>query len=205
MPLSYAADDLVKARIKWPQEPTEANEAVLQAIIGAVDGCIEWWIGCAVGPSNDTSITLDGRDAKADGHMLMVPAGIRSLTSLTVDGSAINTSDVYLRPAAHLRLPGWPPREIWLEGSRFSNGFGDVVATASLGFAAIPAELAMQAEIAVAKAWYARENGQREITGTDQNGNPIVSRFFSWEARDILNDYRDRIGIKKTAVSVVLN
>jgi hypothetical protein len=199
MTLEYASVDAVKARANFLPGASQADIDLLTKIVGQVNDYIEFFIGCPVGPSTETTFTLDGRDAKAGGKMLRIPAGIRSLTTLTVDTSPV--TPFYLRPK--FPLSGWPYQEIWLDEGRFTDGFDNVAGSgAVLGFAAIPANLSEIAEVTSVRAWFNKTAGQKDQTGSDANGNPMVSRYISARDRETLNEYCDRIGIKKRAMSV---
>ena len=56
-------------------------------------------------------------------------------------------------------------------------------ATATAGWTAIPDDITDVALTAATRAWFARQSGQQDIVGSDENGAPLVSRFFS--ARDL--------------------
>lgn len=118
--------------------------------------------------------------------------GIRAITALELayyTGAAytsIATTEAFLRqrvgmtgPYERLEFTDLPTAGF----SCFPRGFSTVKITATAGWAAIPDDITDVALTAATRAWFARQNGQQDIVGSDENGAPLVSRFFS--ARDL--------------------
>lgn len=185
----YASVDGVKRRLRWTEESDDPEEELLLQIIGEMNGWMEnpAALGCAVAPSSLTELTLDGRDARADGRMLFVRIGIVELSDVQVNGQSI--TDWYLRPLEQDRRPGWPAQQVWRNGG-WPRGFGNITLFGSFGFPAIPLDLVELAETTVVRAWFAARAGQRDISGTDETGQPLVSRYVALRDRDTLREYR---------------
>lgn len=208
MALEYAAVDAVKSRIEltgdqqldWTDEETD----FLQRSCDQINPWIERKIDVAAGPIDDTTLTLDGLSSRKGGRMMFVRIGIRELTQLEVapytgaDFVIIPSSDCFLRPlpteSAH---PDIPPQQLWLSDfvngsySRFPSGFANVRLTGAFGPAEMLADVVEIAEIAVAKAWFARRAGQEDMTGSDGNGRPMVSRWVAGRDLNTLDKIRN--------------
>lgn len=197
MALEYATEAGVKARLRWEEESDDnESESLLTQLRGQVNAWMEGpsALGSAVGPSPLTEMTLDGRDARADGKMLFVRIGIIELDRIEING--VETSGWYLRPLEQDRRPGWPAQQIW-----YPNGWPDGFANirlfgveesdaVSFGFPEIPADLAEVAENTAVRAWRNVPAGQRDLSGNDEQGQPLVSRYVSAKDRDTLREYR---------------
>jgi hypothetical protein len=111
--------------------------------------------------------------------------GIAELAIATQTGGSytvLAATDYFSRPLPQSRDPGWPATRIELSdvGSYwyFPVGYSTVRAKLVLGWPAIPDDIIAVAEVAVVRAWHARQSGQTDIVGTDETGAPIVSRYI---------------------------
>ncbi|TAL46540.1 MAG: hypothetical protein EPN91_00020 [Salinibacterium sp.] len=227
MTLEYATFEGVTARLGWDPESEDESaesessesvddiaedkdEALLRTMIGQQNAWMEtrWALGGPVGPSDLTSLTLDGRDARSDRKMMFVRIGMRDIARVTVDGRDID--DWVLRPLEHDRLPGWPALQIWRKHGIFTYDWGNVVLYASdesdseggFGFAAIPEDLTDVAETTIVRAWHSKRAGQQDMSGNTTNGQPMVSRYVSERDRETLRGYRDRLSLTRGFASV---
>lgn len=175
------------------------SDVVLQSLVDAANDWIERYLGRAVAPLTDTTISLDGSLAADDGRRLLCPFGIRSLATVEVatqTGGAyavVPSTDYYLRPATWNRQAGAPATEIVLSeqsGHRFWPGLDTVRLTGQFGWAAVPADLAEVATTLAVRLWHARQTGQADLVGTDETGAPLVSRHLSRRDYETLNSYR---------------
>ena len=179
--LSYATKANVKVRLNIGTADT-TDDDLLDTLCGQVNGWLEDEMGRQVGPIASATYTFDG-----DGSdVLYVPMGIRTITELTIadstGGTPVAETNYVTLPRSQDRRPGWPAFYIQLtdlSAVRFYRAYGNVAVTMTAGWDAIPDSLVEVAEVAVVRAWHARLSGQTDITGTDETGNPIVSRFIS--------------------------
>src|SRR3990167_2112283 len=188
---SYATRAGVKARYGF----TDAvDDPFIDILCNQVNGFIENRVGRAIAPLAGTGPWLfDGRDALENGRLLIVEQGIRSITTLRVqphtggDWSSIPSTDYFILPPVQKRQPGWPGFELWMTDiptsgnpyPYFPVGIANVELTGLLGWAVIPDELRDVAETLVVRMYQARKTGQSDVVGTDELGNPMISRLLS--------------------------
>lgn len=183
---AYATLANVKARLGIVDA---ADDALLASLCDDINQWIETTTGRVLAPFTYTSELFDGDGSR----VLILPRGIRTLTSLDLapyTGAPYVPAvlaDVFLRPVPSERHPGWPASELWMSdvpsaGNTypfFPRGFATVRLSGAGGPAAIFDDVAELANVAVVKAWHARQSGQTDIVGTDETGAPLVSRFVS--------------------------
>lgn len=190
---SYATAATLKARIGIGDT---ADDTVLGAVCDQVNQYIETKTGRVLAPVASTTFLIDIEEACTRFHF---PRGIRAITALAVGDhtgasrTALASTDYFLRPSAHDRLPGWPATWVHLSdfASRryFPRGFEVVSMTATTGWDAIPDDIAEVALVAAARAWHAVQSGQADLVGTDEMGQVLVSRFFSPRDLETLRTY----------------
>lgn len=189
---TYATATLVKARLNITDT---TDDTVLGVVCDQVNQYVETKTGRVLAPVGSATFLIDG-----DGcDRFYFANGIRAVSALSVGDytnsgrTALATTDYFLRPSTHERLPGWPATWVILSdlGSRrtFPRGFETISMTATTGFAAIPDDVTEVACVAAARAWHAVQNGQADIVGTDEMGRVLVSRFFSPRDLETLRRY----------------
>lgn len=184
------------------------DDALLQTICDQVNGYIESVAHRVLAPLGTQTYLFDGFYNLEGRRLLLVPRGVLTVTQVQVaayTGAPFTTTplgDIFLRPPVQEREPGWPATEIWFtdipstanQYPYFPQGFNTVSVSGTWGFAAIPDEITDLALTMAVRAWHARQTGQADIVGNDENGAPIVSRFVS---------NRDRLTLLRYAVKTV--
>lgn len=170
---------------------TDTNNAVINGHVAAANQYLNGEIGAFIGPSADTSRIFDGHDAMVDWRRLYIPGGIRTATAMSVGSgtgatqTAAATADWYLGPRAWEKPGNAPYAYIQFydrttgNWSAFPDGYANVTVTGSFGWSAVPADLEELATRLAVKMFQARQSGQRDIVGTDEMGQPVVSRFLT--------------------------
>lgn len=203
MPYPYATTAAVKARLGITNT---THDSLLSGMCEAVNALVESIAQRALGSSTVTAEKLDGWDTLEGGRVIVYPRGVRSISSLEVaayTGSTyvtVPSTDYFLRPTANLRTPGWPAFEIWMTDipaaanslPTFEGGFDTIRMTADIGWAQMPVDVREVAEVTVVRAWQARQAGQTDEAGTDENGTVTVSRHLSARDMQTLMRYRWR-------------
>lgn len=165
-------------------------------ICRAVSEWIEHATGRAFGPLPDTTLVLDGDDALDPRHLL-VPQGIRALTSLEVAPTTggtfelVPTTEWFLRPVSP--EPGWPRTEVVLadvSGHRFAAGQGTVRLTGSFGWEAPPEDIRGLALTLAVAMWRDRAAGGADGVTVGEDGSRTISRLLSSRDRETLLRYR---------------
>jgi hypothetical protein len=114
--------------------------------------------------------------------------GARAVTLVEVAPATAGTfetiasTDYFLRS----RAPGAGPYRYLVLGdvvagtySTWPEGMANVRVTMTAGWAAIPDDVTQLALAVVQRAWNARQSGYQNIDGLDENGRPVVARFFA--------------------------
>lgn len=188
----YATKDNVKVRLNIGTADT-TDDALLTTIVGQVNDWIEDEVGRPIGPLTAQTYTFDGDGSDC----LYIRNGIRTITTLSIapvtgDAKVAETNFVLL-PRTQDRRSGWPAFEVKLTDLsvvRFYQGYSNVEIVGDFGWAAIPPDLTEVAEVACVRAWHARQTGQTDIVGTDETGNPVVSRFVSGKDMKTIRRYK---------------
>lgn len=192
----------VKARLGLGADTDD--DALLQTFVNQTNMTIWRRIGCEIGPSQDTVRYFDGYSRSRDGYGIFIRDGVRTLTEIATasqtggDWSVVDPDDVIYRPFSQDREPGWPAQYLFFNDVSayvYPEGHGNIRLTgsagAAFGFAAIPDDLKDVAETTCVRAWLAKRSGQVDLTGVDENNQPIISRFISQHHYAILKFYRD--------------
>jgi hypothetical protein len=189
---TYATAALLKARTGISDT---TDDTLLGTICDQVNQYIETRTRRVLAPVGSATYLLDGTGCE----YFEFPRGIRAISALSIGDVtggtriALASTEYFLRPLEHDRLPGWPAMRVVLSdvGTRRSipRGFEIISMTATTGWAAIPDDVTEMALVAATKAWHAREAGQADIVGTDEMGRPLVSRFFSPRDMETLRTY----------------
>jgi hypothetical protein len=187
---AYATAALLKSRLGVTDT---TDDTALGTICDQVNAYIESPAACGrvLAPIASAAIKLDGDGTR----ILHYPKGIRAVSLLEVanyTGAAYQTiaaGDYFLRPGPADLMPGWPFTRIVLSDhpagshSIFPAGLDTVRMTATTGWNVIPDEITDIALTSATRAWHSVQTGQTDIVGTNEMGQPLVSRFFS--ARDL--------------------
>lgn len=199
---TYATVANVKKRLASSDSYSSDDDAVLATLCAGINGWIELKAQRVLGPIEDATYVFDASDWTEDGTVLPIRHGIRSVTSLklaTASGATLQLvpADEYeLLPRSQNRQFGYPATRLHLhnEGgtspiARVYAGRGVTELIGDFGWETVPSEIQELAETAVVRAWHGRQAGQSDIIGSDETGEPIVSRFVSARDREILKAY----------------
>lgn len=203
MPLPYATPARVKSRLGIASSD---KDTLLTAMCEEINAYIESVTRRAIGSSSVTNQLIDGHGIHIQdgGYVIDYPHGIRSVDTLearlTTDGtySTIPATDYFLRPEDAYRTPGWPAFSIHLTDLPSAGNsvpfiqpaFGAIRLTGDVGWAEMPADLRGSAEVAVSRAFAARQAGYGDDVGPDELGEITVSRFLSSHDWRIIKRYR---------------
>jgi hypothetical protein len=132
----------------------------------------------------------DGSDAGSDGvydtgRILVEPRGVAYLTALEIapytraEFASIPLTDIWLRPVASERQPGWPATELHMTNvpspsnpyPSFMPGYGNIRIWGQLGWPAVPTDVAGVAERAVVGLWQMRAGGGAYGVGPAPGGD----------------------------------
>lgn len=190
---AYATAALMKSRLGITDT---TDDTLIGTICDQVNAYIEYKTQRVLAPIASATYLYDGDDSRD--LYLPLPAnaspigGIRAISQLELAAytgatyTTVDTSQYFLRqpflntgPFERLLFTDMPTGAF----DRFPRGYATVRITATAGWAAIPDEITDVALTAATRAWFARESGQVDIVGSDEQGKPLVSRFFS--SRDI--------------------
>jgi len=208
VPDTYADLSRIKRRLRGSADTeTDADDDILSDFIDTAQSFMLANIGMFLGPTTETVILLDGRDAIADRTRLYVPYGIQTLTSVEVQASTgaswdtVTAADLVSLPRAHEPRvdPNQPTTMLMFKDvvagnyARFPVGVANVRITGTLGWSAPPQKLGEIADTLVVRMFQARMTGQRDFVGADDEGNPIISRFLSGDDYRYLRTFRHEI------------
>lgn len=186
---AYATTALVKARLFAAGVTDTADDTLIGTIADQVNQFIEspQGTGRILAPITSATYLMDGNGLTR----LFFPRGLRAVTEVAVGDytgdtrDVLATTDYFLRPLAHERKPGWPAEWLALSDEPagdhrvFHAGFETVSITGTSGWAAIPDDIIDVAVTTAVRAWHARQSGQADIIGSDETGEPLVSRYVS--------------------------
>lgn len=173
----------------------DVDDDYIATVVDAVNDWIIARIGLDLSPAGTATRKLDGDGTRE----LFVPGGLRSVTTVetTTDyGSTYTdvTASITLLPVAWRKPPSEPYHVLRLSessGEVFPHGEDTVRVTSSeWGYAAWPDRIVEVAETIAVRMIQARATGQRDVIGSDELGNPVVSRFVSLKDRDTIDGAR---------------
>lgn len=168
------------------------------------DSANAWYIGkigMDLGPVAGTAIrTFDGTGERD----LFIPAGIRSMpgtVEVTLDSGTswvTVTADLTLRPRAWEKPPNAPYHTLRIKDvptvGVYAFPCGDdtvrITGVDCFGYAAWPADIVDAAETLGVRTFNGRTTGQRDVIGSDELGNPLVSRFVTLRDYQTADKYR---------------
>lgn len=182
----WTALSRLKTLLKIPAATTTDDDRLREAA-EAANSWLDGEIGMFLGPSPDTSRTLD----VVDRGEVFIPGGIRTLTTLelreTSGGawSTVTAADVLLRPHASARLPGLEADRIVFVDvptgsySRFYTGREMVRVTGTFGPAEPPASLVRIADTIGVWLYQSQQAGSAGIIGSLDTGEIVVNRVLT--------------------------
>lgn len=206
---SYATSALVQELL--PATLSGADATLLGKICDRVNQYIETRTRYPVAPIASATYLYDSDGlrriflprpaSKGDGSAVTAIGGIRAATLVEVatqtggDFSELDDADWFLRGRANL---AGPYRWLLLSDKPigtthcFPRGIATVRVTGSAGWDAIPDDLTETALVIAQRAWNAHAVGQQDVTGNDEQGQPLVSRFVSGRDKETIMNYRLR-------------
>lgn len=190
---SYATQSALAALIGGGQTFDTADTTLQGLICDRTNQFMESEMHQVVAPISSATYLYDGRGLR---HLyLPFPAGaatvgiggLRAATLVEVaayTGASYDTIDAtqyFLRGNASMAGPAR-----WLVFSdrptglyqHWPDGYATVRVTATAGWAAIPDDLTQLALGVAQRAWNARQAGMQNVDALDENGRPVVARFF---------------------------
>lgn len=196
---SYATTALLKALIGTTDSD---DDATLGLICDRVNQLIEDTTHRVLAPISSTTYLYDGDGYKSIFLPLPVDkapiGGMRAVTLVevqpfTVGGwQTVPSTNYFLRqrvgmtgPFERLLFTDIPTGTFGV----FPRGFETVRVTGTAGWAAIPDSITETALAVAQRAWNAKAQGQQDVTGADEQGRPIVSRFLAGRDRDTLRRF----------------
>lgn len=179
-----------------------ADNALLLTVCDQVNAYVEGVTGRVMSPIASGTVTLDLEEASQvifsrRGNALK--DGIRAITSLQVASATGGTyttlaaSEYFLRPL--YPRSGWPYTELWMSDvttsgfALFPAGFNTVQIVCTRGWAETPEDIEDVALTLAVRTWHARQAGQADRVGTDEMGQPLVSRYLSKRDQETLYRY----------------
>lgn len=204
VPDTYADLSRIKRRLRGGADTeSTVDDDILSDFIGIVQSHLVSRLGMFLGPTAETSLLIDGFAATDAKRMLYIPFGFQSLTSLEVQSSTgaawetVTAADLYFGPRTG--EPRVDPNQpyTWLgfkdvvtgNWSYFPGGIENIRLTGVLGWPAPPEKLGEIADTIVVKMYQARQTGQRDYVGNDDEGNPIVSRYLAAEDHRVITTF----------------
>jgi hypothetical protein len=193
----YVTSELLKLRANIGDV---VDDTLIEQVCAEVNAWIETFTGRILRPFTYTNQLFDGwgypyGDVTDYGRGLMVPNGIRSITSLEVanatGGSFVDiTADAFMRsgtPATRIVLSNVPTLGVYT----FLGGYANIRLTGAGGPASVPEDVRGVAVAIAVRAWNGRQSGHTDIVGNDQlTGNPVVSRWVASEDKQTLMRYQ---------------
>lgn len=171
------------------------DDAYLSSVVASVNDWVIERVGMDISPAGSATRTLDGDGTRE----VFVPGGLRSVATVEVStdmGStwADVTASVTLLPESWRKPPSEPHHTLRLSeasGDWFPDGEGTVrITSTEWGYERWPDRVVEVAETIAVRMANARNTGQRDVIGSDELGNPVVSRFVSLKDRDTIDGLR---------------
>lgn len=199
---SYATRVLLTARIGANQTYDAADQALMTTICDQVNQHIEDTTGRVLAPIGSAVYLYDGDGSRS--LFLPLPmdkapiGGIRAVTKLEV---AAGTGQAFVELAAtefflRQRVAMTAMFERVFLTDRPSSGFGvfprgysNVRVTGTAGPDAIPDTISDIALTVAQRAWNSRESGFQNVAGQDEQGRPLIARFFQLPEYQTLRRY----------------
>ena len=180
------------------------DDAQLTSITGYVNQGIESHTGRALASTTMTNALFDGYSALENGRLLLFPRGVRSVSSVEVATytggtfTTVATSDVFIRPTAQERDPGWPGTELWMTDipssstsvPYFPPGFANIRISGTGGWAAMPDDAINVGYNIAVGIWRGRSAQGGDTFAIGPDGQRTFNRYLSEEDRMTLDRYR---------------
>jgi hypothetical protein len=173
------------------------NDTLLTQIVDETNQWIESYTGRVLAPISSTAYLFDGWAVASPYLIDLGRLGARAVTLLETgsDGVAFTTLDAanyVLRPLVQDRaLTGEPASAIWIiNGASLPRGYANIRVTMTAGFEAIPDDVRAVAINIAVRAWHGRQSGMADVVGSDETGEPIVTKIIAPEFKRALDRYR---------------
>jgi len=175
-----------------------ANDLLFDQICDETNQWIESYTGRVLAPIGSATYLFDGYGLSSPYLISLGRLGARAVTSIEVStdgvtfGSPLASTLYSLRPLAQDRaLSGEPASHIYLTtGYRLPYGYGNIRITMTAGFAVIPDDVRAVAINIAVRAWHGRQTGMADVVGSDETGEPIVTKIIAPEFKRTLDHYR---------------
>lgn len=188
---AYATATLLQGLIGGGQTFDMADTTLMGLICDRVNQYLESEMRQVVAPISSATYVYDGRGLR---HLylpfpssgvgiggLRVASLVEVQTSTGAGYATVPAADYFLRSPAPMAGPfRWLVFSDLPSGSYniWPDGYATVRVTATAGWTAIPDDLTMLALGIAQRAWNARQAGMQNVEGVDENGRPVVARFF---------------------------
>lgn len=177
------------------------DDTVIGELIDQVTAWVQLYTGRRFIAEPAATYTVDTRA----GYRLLVPRGIRVVTSLQIAGThqpdtggtyvAVAAASILLRPSPAELMVGWPPTQIGLSrasGLRFSDAENGAKITGDFGWSPNPLDLVSVVIDAVVSAYTNRQDGASGVIGAEAAAVVPWSEYFGPGSpqRQTLDRYR---------------
>lgn len=173
------------------------NDLLFDQICDETNQWIESYTGRILAPVASATYLFDGYGLSSAYRIDLGRLGAREVTLLEsgTNGTTFSTvaSGQYsLRPLAQDRaLSGEPASHIYMTtGYRLPVGYGNIRVTMTAGFSVIPDDVRAVAINIATRAWHGRQSGMADVVGSDETGEPIVTKIIAPEFKRTLDHYR---------------
>ena len=191
------ADVKLRLNISDTTDDTLLGEFITQA-----SGWIESKTGRQFAPEDSITRVFDGINAMENGRILLIPRGIRAITTLQnglYTGATLQTipsTDYFLQPSPY-QEPGWPYTEVHMTdipssgnpAPYFAFGYSNISITGNFGWSATPSEINDIALSMVVSMWRARSAAGGETVTIGSTGERVIERALTYEQRLTLSRY----------------
>lgn len=176
--------------VKLQAKITDAlDDTFISALIDRCSAFIETYTGRKLVPEAGVTYVFDTEF----GWSLMVPRGLRAITSMGVASThqpdsggtytTVTAADRLLRPKAGDLPVGWPPTEVRISRAatsvaRFTDAENGCTITGDWGFAATPDDVKQVCIDAVVAAYAHRRDGASSVIGADAAASVPWSLYF---------------------------
>lgn len=203
MPLPYATKERVKTTLGITGT---SKDAIIEKYCLSANRYVETLTHRSIGSSSVSGQIIDGFGVHIQdgGYVIDYPHGIRSISSLeiklTTDGdyATVPAADYFIGPRDAYRAPDWPGFYIALTNIPSAGNstpyvlpaYGAIRLSADIGWAEMPDDLRSIAEVAVSRAYQARQAGHADDVGVDEFGESSVSRVLTKSEKSVILQYR---------------
>ncbi len=167
------------------------QDVVLDQICDETNQWIESYAGRVLGPVPSATYTFDPVNTYS---LDVLPMGVQSISLLQTASATggtlatVSASEYFIRPLN--RVNGEPGTRIEMYPANFYSGYGTVAVTMVAGFLAVPDDVRGVAIAIATRAWHGRQSGMADVVGSDETGEPIVTKVIAPEFKRTLDRYR---------------